>query len=68
MSSQARKSIDLNICREMAHDSSSDWTSHYTAGAVDSKGEWLSSIHVHAEDEPKEDKNVETKRKKKDSK
>lgn len=57
---------NMRMCREMAHDSSSDWASHYNAGAVDSKGEWLSSIHIHAEDEPKEDKEVE--KKKEDSK
>jgi hypothetical protein len=62
-----RISTDMKMCREMAHDSSSDWTSHYTAGAVDSKGELLSSIHIHAEDEPREDKKV-GKKKKKDSK
>jgi hypothetical protein len=59
-------STDIEACRELAHDSSSDWTSHYTAGAVDSKGEWLSSVHIHAEDEIKGNEKVD--KKKKDSK
>jgi hypothetical protein len=59
-------SIDMDVCRELAHDSSSDWASHFFAGAVDSNGQWISSVHIHAEDEPKEDKKVE--KKKKDSK
>ena len=56
---------DMAMCRELAHDSSSDWTSHYTAGAVDKNGKWIESVHINAEDEPKEEKKID---KKKDSK
>jgi hypothetical protein len=48
--------------RELAHESISDNASHYTAGAVDKNGNWLESVHIDAEEEPKADK------KKKDSK
>jgi len=59
---------DTSICRELPHESNSDWSSHYTAGAVDKNGEWISSVHIHAEEEAKEDKKAEKEKKKKDRK
>jgi hypothetical protein len=57
------------MLRELAHESLSDWRSHYTVGAVDKKGNWT-TVHVHAQDPPKEDKRFDEKvgDKKKDKK